>query len=91
MVNTFNEWSFLASFLYNIEKILYEQLLLHFTYYFFAVFYHSSKPTFDVNDLTIVELDVASICLGNQDSSPLDIIILVILETILLVVILAKV
>ena len=58
---------------------------------FITVFYHSSKPTFDVNDLTIVELDVASICLGNQDSSPLDIIILVILETFLLVVILAKV
>ena len=56
-----------------------------------VVFYHSTKPTLDENDLTILNLDVVTICGGKETPHKFDLIILIILETILLVLILLKV
>ena len=56
-----------------------------------SVFYHSTDPTAYDNDLTILKMDVASICGGKKDKNPLNLWILIVLEVLLLVLILTKV
>ena len=56
-----------------------------------SVFYHSTDPTAYDNDLTILKMDVASICGGKKDENPVNLRILIVLEVFLLVLILTKV
>ena len=54
----------------------------------FSVFYHTADPE---NDLTILKLDVVTICGGKGSTHQSDIISVIVLESVLLVVILSKV